>query len=378
MFVDYYELLRIAPDADPETVAEAIRLQRYAWRRRARHPRARTRAVAEQVCAHIARAEEVLLHVERRRAYDGRVAEDETAAMIVGPHGRDGWELLRAGRVAAASRAAHAATTRSPADPDAWYLRGLTSHALGDTADAESALSEAIRLDPAEPAYHCELGDLYAAAALPAAAQAAYRRAGDLDPRSPYCRVALAAMACARGDADVALPVLERAVRADPADDLARLSYATALAAVTTQLWSRQADGTPRILNEAQLDASRRNLRRIRELRVDDPGLERRVDRLARAVDEAERIGWHTSPDIVLYLAALSAALTGAVVAFALVWSGAATAWLAALSCAAAVIVIPAVFVTSHRVPGWRWARAHAPEPVRRTGLQPDATAERA
>ncbi|MFT4305993.1 MAG: hypothetical protein QM604_03780, partial [Microbacterium sp.] len=73
-FVDYYELLRVARDADPTTVADAIRAQHRAWERRSRHPRGRTRAVAGQVRAHLAQAEDALLRPARRRAYDSALA----------------------------------------------------------------------------------------------------------------------------------------------------------------------------------------------------------------------------------------------------------------------------------------------------------------
>lgn len=373
--IDYYQVLEVDRGADAETIKHAVRTKRTEWRRKANHPKQDVRALAERYTQNISDAEAVLLDPARRSAFDRQLAAhvEPPVAAPEADGGRD-WlavarEHLFAGRPAQAHLAAREATGARPADAEAWYVRGVASGLLDNAADAEFELTEAIRLDPAEPSYHCELGDLLRSHGLAARAQAAYQRASDLDPENLFYRVGVAASLTGQGKLAEALPILERAVEADPGNELFAYHYAIALADSTTEQWSQYADGSRSILTGAQLALTQRNLATIRRLPVNDPELRNHLDEISVHGERAGRVSWHGSSNLVAYGVGFFVALIAGISAFGMASQSAGAALVGVLLLGLAVL-IPYVFVRRHRMTGWAWEARQSPDFVRRSGLQ--------
>lgn len=377
--VDYYSVLEIDQTADADSVRQAVRKQRREWRNRQGHPKAETRALAEAMTQHISDAEEILLDPARRGKYDrelaSSVASDNTSQ---GSQDRD-WvsiarEYLIAGNASQANYAGREATAQQPQNPEAWYVRGASSHILNNLADAEFEIGEAIRLNPKEPSYHCELGDVYGRAGLAAKAEQAYRSASSLDPGNLFYQVGIAYSQTAQERPDDALPTLKQAVDAQPANDFFKFHYAVALLESTTGKWSQFPDGSSSILNSAQLAMTRQNLAIIRTLKVADSDLEAEVDEVARLADRAERVKWFGSDNMIGYLLAMLGSFVGMLIAFGIASgpSGGAAGFFGFLFLLS-LGLIPIVFVKRHRMPSWEWESKRAPLMVRNSGIQPTA-----
>ncbi|WP_040796460.1 DnaJ domain-containing protein [Nocardia higoensis] len=371
-FVNYYEILEIAQPSDDDTIKKAIRKQRKEWRNRTAHPKAETRALAEKMTQHISDAEAVLLDPAKRADYNRQLAAQVNAPerpQQGGGSGRNWLEITRQyladGTPSRANYAAREATQNSPGDPEAWYLRGVTSSMLDNVADAEFELSEALRLDPNNASYHCELADLYASAEQWSRAQQSYQRASDLEPGNPYYQVGVATMHCAQERPDLALPTLEQSVAVNPQVELFRVHLAIALADNLTNQWSQFGDGSRSILNHAQLELSKTTLQRIKSLNVTDPELTEHLDEIDRVVGNADRVRWYSSDNLLVYAGGMLASL---IAVFFLADPSTALVGLVGL---AGLIGIPALFVKRHHVAGWVWDSRNAPAYAKKTGLQP-------
>jgi tetratricopeptide (TPR) repeat protein len=376
-FINFYEVLEVDKNCNAEAIKEAVRKQRREWRNRQGHPKAETRALAERMTQHISDAEGTLLDGAKRADYDRQLAAQASAPMqqpSTGVNGRD-WvaiarEYLDSGNASQANYAAREATTQQSENPDAWYVRGMSSHILSNNADAEFELGEAIRLNPNEPTYHCEMGDLYSSADQAPRAQQAYQRASDLDPSNLFYQVGVASSLTAQGQAGQALPILKRAVDAVPDNDLFKFHYTIAMLDSTTDQWSHFADGTSSIINDAQLAMTRTNLRTVSALRVTDPDLKEHIDEISRLADKAETVKWFGSDNILGYLGGLAVAFVGMLISFGIASGGSGGAGFFGFLFLVAIVLIPVIFVSRHRMPGWKWDQNHVPAFVRQSGLQ--------
>lgn len=374
-FVNFYEILEIPQNADTETIKQAVRKHRREWRNRSAHPKAETRALAEKMTQHISDAEGTLLEHTKRADYDRQLA-----AQVAAPErqpvggggtggGRDWVEITRQyladGNPSQANYAAREATQNDSDNPEAWYLRGVSSSMLNNAADAEFELSEALRLDPNNASYHCELGDLYSSAEQWPRAQQSYQRACDLEPGNVYYQVGIATMHNAQDRPDLALPILEKAVAENPDAELFRFHLAIALADNLTNQWSVFGDDTRSILNEAQLNLSKSTLQRISSLNVSDPELREHLDEIDRVVGNADRVRWFGSDNMAVYGG-------GLLVSFiAVFFLGNSSTVLIGLLGLAGLVAIPVLFFKRHHVAGWVWDNRNAPAYAKKTGLQP-------
>lgn len=376
-FINFYEVLEVDKSSSVDTIKEAVRKQRRDWRNRQGHPKAETRALAEKMTQHISDAETILLDATKRTDYDRQLMAQGSAPVqqpSPGVGGRDWVEVARqyldSGNASQANYAAREATAQQSENPDAWYVRGMSSHILSNYADAEFELGEAIRLNPNEPTYHCEMGDLYSSADQAPRAQQAYQRASDLDPSNLFYQVGVASTLTAQGQAGQALPILKRAIDANPDNDLFNFHYAIAVLDSTTDRWSHFADGSSSITNDAQLALTRTNLRTVAALRITDPELKEHIDEISRIADKAEAVKWFGSDNIFGYLGGLAVAFVGMLISFGIASGGNGGAGFVGFLFLVALALIPVIFVRRHRMPGWKWEQKHVPDFVRQSGLQ--------
>lgn len=370
---NYYNILGVAQNASAEDVQKAISEKRREWTPRTGHPKLETRQLAEQTIKNIAEAESILLDPAKRRDYDQQLAAQVAAPepTQTGPtQGRDWLQIARdylvQGNSSQANYAAREATSQQSENPEAWYIRGLSSELLGNNADAEFELSEAIRLNPNDASYHAELGDLYKNNELWNKALPEYTRASQLEPSNVYYSAFVGLSEGALGNIEKAHDLLKAAYEKLPDDETIRYFYGLALSDMITRTWSTYHDGSQSILTENQLNYSKEKLAIIDSLRITDVGFVNDLDEIRLNVERAELVKFWS-------FGGMGGLVFGEIVTiiamFVFFGIGQGFAVLGVLCLALAVLWI-VLFVRSHRVPGWKWNWKQSPAYVRQTGLQ--------
>lgn len=377
---NYYNILGIAQSASTENIQKTIAEKRREWTPRSGHPKLETRQLAEQTIKNIAEAESILLDPSKRRDYD-----QQLAAQLAAPEptqdgttqGRDWLQIARdylvQGNSSQANYAAREATSQQPENSEAWYFRGLSSAQLGNNADAEFELSEAVRLNPNDASYHAELGDFYKSNELWNKALTEYTRASQLEPSNVYYSAFVGLSEGALGNIKRSHDLLKAAYEKLPKDETIRYLYGLTLSDTITDTWSTYHDGSQTILSESQLNHSKEKLAVIDSLRITDRDFLNDLDNIKVAMEQAEkvRMRYGSLGEIV--------GLTGGlpVVAALLVM------WLLAAASGypdepgAIPVVAFAVWIGTlvmmirwRRMPGWKWNWKQSPAYVRKTGLQ--------
>lgn len=370
---NYYNILGVAQNASAEDVQKAISEKRREWTPRTGHPKLETRQLAEQTIKNIAEAESILLDPAKRRDYDQQLAAQVAAPepTQTGPtQGRDWLQIARdylvQGNSSQANYAAREATTQQTENPEAWYIRGLSSELLGNNADAEFELSEAIRLNPNDASYHAELGDLYKNNELWNKALPEYTRASQLEPSNVYYSAFVGLSEGALGNIEKAHDLLKAAYEKLPDDETIRYFYGLALSDMITRTWSTYHDGSQSILTENQLNYSKEKLAIIDSLKITDVGFVNDLDEIRLNVERAELVKFWS-------FGGMGGLVFGEIVTiiamFVFFGIGQGFVVLGILCLALAVLWI-VLFVRSHRVPGWKWNWKQSPAYVRQTGLQ--------
>lgn len=370
---NYYNILGVAQNASAEDVQKAISEKRREWTPRTGHPKLETRQLAEQTIKNIAEAESILLNPAKRRDYDQQLAAQVAARepAQTGPtQGRDWLQIARdylvQGNSSQANYAAREATTQQTENPEAWYIRGLSSELLGNNADAEFELSEAIRLNPNDASYHAELGDLYKNNELWNKALPEYTRASQLEPSNVYYSAFVGLSEGALGNIEKAHDRLKAAYEKLPDDETIRYFYGLALSDVITHTWSTYHDGSQSILTENQLNYSKEKLAIIDSLKITDVGFVNDLDEIRLNVERAELVKFWSFGGMGGLVFAEIVTIIAMFVFFGI---GQGFVVLGILCLALAVLWI-VLFVRSHRVPGWKWNWKQSPAYVRQTGLQ--------
>ncbi|HEY4225760.1 MAG TPA: DnaJ domain-containing protein [Pseudolysinimonas sp.] len=370
---NYYNILGVASNASAEDIQKAISEKRREWTPRTGHPKLETRQLAESTIKSIADAESVLLDASRRSAYDTQLAAQvsvpDTAPSGPG-QGRDWLQLARdhlaQGNNTQANYAAREATTHQSENPEAWYVRGLSSEALGNASDAEFEIGEAVRLNPNDASYHAELGDLYKNNELWEKALPEYTRASELEPDNVYFKAFLGLTEGALDHIDRANQILEECYRRLPNDETIRYFYGLVLQEKITSTWSVYQDGSRDILSEAQVEYSKKQLAVIDSLKIDDIGFRNDLDEVKVVVERAEAVKFQSFNGVggVVFAELLTIIL---MFVFFGVGSGFVVLGLLFLGLAVLWIVL---YVRAQRVPGWKWSWKQSPAYVRQTGLQ--------
>jgi len=370
---NYYNILGVAQDAAADDVQKAIAEKRREWTPRTGHPKLETRQLAEQTIKNIAEAESILLDPTRRRHYDQQLAAQVAAPepTQTGPtRGRDWLQIARdylvQGNSSQANYAAREATNQQGENPEAWYIRGLSSVQLGNNADAEFELSEAIRLNPNDASYHAELGDLYKNNGLWAKALPEYTRASQLEPSNVYYSAFVGLSEGALGNIEKAHDILKAAYEKQPDDETIRYFYGLALSDMTTRTWSTYHDGSQSILTENQLNYSKEKLAEIDSLRIDDIDFRNDMNEIRVNVERAELVKFWSFDGMIGLVIGEIATVIAMFIFFGI---GQGFVVLGVIFLALAVLWI-VLFVRSRRIPGWKWNRKQASAFVRQTGLQ--------
>lgn len=370
---NYYNILGVAQNASAEDVQKAISEKRREWTPRTGHPKLETRQLAEQTIKNIAEAESILLDPAKRRDYDQQLAAQVASPEPTQPgptQGRDWLQIARdylvQGNSSQANYAAREATSQQSENPEAWYIRGLSSELLGNNVDAEFELSEAIRLNPNDASYHAELGDLYKNNELWNKALPEYTRASQLEPSNVYYSAGVGLSEGALGNIEKAHDILKAAYEKLPDDETIRYLYGLALSDMITRTWSTYHDGSQSILTENQLNYSKEKLATIDSLRITDVGFVNHLDEIRVNVERAELVKFWSFDGMGGLVFGEIVTIIAMFVFFGI---GQGFVVLGILCLALAVLWI-VLFVRSHRVPGWKWNWKQSPAYVRQTGLQ--------
>lgn len=370
---NYYNILGVAQGASTEDVQKAIAEKRREWTPRTGHPKLETRQLAEQTIKNIAEAEAILLDASKRRDYD-----QELAAQVAAPEptqtgptqGRDWLQIARdylvQGNSSQANYAAREATNQQTENPEAWYIRGLSSVQLGNNADAEFELNEAIRLNPNDASYHAELGDLYKNNDLWAKALPEYTRASQLEPSNVYYSAFVGLSEGALGNIEKAHDILKAAYEKLPEDDTIRYFYGLALSDMITRTWSTYHDGSQSILTENQLNYSKEKLAVIDSLKITDADFRNDLDEIRVNVERAELVKFWSFDG----MGGLAFGEIVTIIAMFVFFGIGQGFVVLGILCLALAVLWVVLFVRSRRVPGWKYNWKQSPAYVRQTGLQ--------
>ncbi|MEV8375216.1 tetratricopeptide repeat protein [Kribbella sp. NPDC056861] len=336
-YVDLYQVLQVSATADMEAVRSAVAKQRHLWVKRQTSADPGRRTEAEARVRDIDRAEQVLLDLSSRAAFDReRNAHRPSDADNPG--------------------AAHYAT-RGAIDAEAWFLRAHSSFLLGNVSDAGHEFTEAIRLRPDSALYHYGFAEALAAQEKWREALVEYEHALRLDPGNPEYRTSIA-VACLQDEkADRAVELMEALITEFPETEV--YEYYLGIALHDNALdalgqikpfayTGRMADsGGYSVVSEAQADWLERQAGRIQALRCKDPEIRRTAEHLMELATDARNVRWNLEG---------SGPWVGAFVLFGVL------PFLGGLSVSAGAVIfglivgglIAALFTSTRRAPVWK------------------------
>lgn len=151
-----------------------------------------------------------------------------SAATGGGPGSADAAALFEQGQFAAAAELYTVVVATDPEDVPALLGLGSSLAALRRFDAAEQELRRALRIAPALPEVHLQLGTVLFKRGLYAPAVAELRRTVELDPRLAAAYLVLGEALNQMADSDAAIEALEQAVRIQP--DNSRPFYAMGIA----------------------------------------------------------------------------------------------------------------------------------------------------
>jgi tetratricopeptide (TPR) repeat protein len=350
-FLNFYELLVVPPSASPEEIREAVRKQRRQWVKRQASADPAKRTEAEVKVRQLDEAERTLLDPVLRGGFDEQLRNYRPPAPT--PDGQVGDWLEKAhayldqGHVAAAHTAAVEAINQRGGEDAAWYIRAHASFLMGQARDAEYEFAEAIRLQPANPDYHFDLGDVFAQQEKWASALREFETALRFQPKNPQYRTAIAQVYCDTGKARQALTIMEQVVAEFGDNEVFRYYLAFALHNSVVESTSRFADGhLP--TSEAQVALAERHADRIEGLRIDNSDVREMASTLREMASEARKPRWVRSGHLKAYIFTFIALL--------LLPGAGGNAFAAFLGFVAAALLVWA-YVYRHRKPAWQHRR---------------------
>ncbi len=127
-----------------------------------------------------------------------------------------GYEHHQAGRLVEAERSYRKFLRRDRRNPDCWHLLGVLCYQSERYAEALDLISRAIRINAAQPLYHCHLGSVFHAQGKHEKALLHYTKALDLDPGSLETLERLGLLYCQTMRFDEAQLYYERALALHP------------------------------------------------------------------------------------------------------------------------------------------------------------------
>lgn len=375
--MDLYEVLEVAPSADPAEIRAAITRQRRVWIRRQASPDPTRRTEAEERVRAIDQAEKTLLDPNRRAAFDRRqssgpvAAERRAPAYGTGDPGRTApvrsgeWReravaYLEQGNPGAAHRAAARACADDPSDAAAWELRGRASLTAGDVATAEEELAEALRLGANTTELHLGLGSVHLRRERWERAIAELQPVLAQRPDDPVARagIATAYVHTRRGRAGRKL--LGAIMKRPPTDPDERRAVAIALYDTALASMAQLVEGSYLPLSRRQAALAARHGRWIKQLQPDDSLLSAQSGELLQLAKNARKAHWLPSRNKRWYALALAIAFVPSVLRGD-IYSGN-FAW-------AMCAVVAAVYIWRHRWPTWKLRRRELKNEIGSTGI---------
>ncbi|WP_238007386.1 tetratricopeptide repeat protein [Dactylosporangium sp. AC04546] len=303
-FVDFYNLLGVAPDASAADIKTAIKEKRRTFNARQSHPEPKTRAHAEQVMRDLDEAERTLLHAERRREYDrhrpARQAQAQAVVPSSAPSAVGDWEdrarhFLDNDNPLAAHRVAQEWVTSAPGNSTAWTVRGQASALIGNFQDAEYELAEASRLSPAEAFPSYLLGEVYAAQEKWKSALNQYDKALAMEPENPVYGTSKARLFLANDKPKAAVKIMEPIVKRFPEDQVFKYHLAMAYHDAALEELPQLPNGGHIWTSEEQIQGLERAATRIDRLKCKDSDVREAASSLRKFAAEGREIRWDTA-----------------------------------------------------------------------------------
>lgn len=294
-FVNYYEILGMPRDAEPDALEKRIKEELRTWRKRQASPDLHKRQEAEVRVEHLALAREVLLTPAKRAAFDqalkNRPRVDEQPAS--GNGGRD-WlaltqEYLARNDYHSASYAAREATQVHGDSALAWNLRAHANGGLGNLSDATYEARQATELDPTNPQYHFDLGSMLEQSGRWPDARGAFQAAANLDPSAFLYPLAIAGTYLQTNQPGQALPLLEKIHRGFSDEVIVNYYLASCLHDLAEEVPAARQGESYWITSPEEIVKMEAYLDRANQLRYNDSTLAAGLKKISEYVEECKQ-----------------------------------------------------------------------------------------
>lgn len=364
---NYYELLEISQNASKEEIEKAIHKVRRLWNTRSTNPNAEIRVEAEQKIRSIAEAERILLDPAQRREYDIQLIDFNSKRVLPVPDNEDedNWldlaiEYDERKDYSSLSQLMEKVTRQYPNNAQAWIWRGLASQYQERYTDAEYEVKKAISFMPNNAAYHAVLGDIYLDLDQTQNAEIEYRRALELEPSNNDYKLSVAMTLGMEEKYEEALKFSSEVFKVEKDNERAQHLYTLSLYNSTMKSISyNKTLGDYVITNEAQLVFLKGKLPLFDAIPKNNSDVKDLIEKVHKIVKDAETSQFRKSDRMATYIVAF-------IVGFVCLCSGSSTAILGVIIC----VLVVAVYIYRHNMPGWKWQQRLAGEDTKRSGIQ--------
>lgn len=252
MMLNYYDLCEISPSASQEEIRKTIYQLMRLWSHRTNAPQMERRQEAERMVRLLEEAEEILLDDEKRKEYDEKLRSaigviasnteevsysssfggntqtnevtatkeqekaEEQSTETIEEMIQQAQKLFSSGKVNDALFLAEKISGKVKDRAEVWSLLGRCQIKLGDYNEAISPLVKACDLEPENPVYVYELGEVFEKLGNQTRALEQFRLASSLNPDDIQYKFKVGFLLIQMNQLQNGLPLLEQCFRASP------------------------------------------------------------------------------------------------------------------------------------------------------------------
>lgn len=262
MMLNYYEICNLSPSASQEEIKKTIYQLMRLWSHRTNAPQMERRQEAERMVRLLEEAEEILLDEEKRKEYDKQLRRsigiiatnteetsysssfhestptdqvtatkekvEELSPETIEEMIQQAQELLSSGSVNDALFLAEKLSKEVSDRAEVWSLVGHCRFKLGNYHEAIAPFVKASDLEPENPEYVYDLGEVFEKLGNQARALEQFKRASSLKPDDIHYRFKVGMLMVDLDQVQNGLPLLEQCYRVAPENPVYQIELAKA------------------------------------------------------------------------------------------------------------------------------------------------------